>query len=234
MFPLKDDIPAQVFPVVNVGLIVANVLCFAYALAQGPAAEQFLYHYGFVPARFAGHAAAGVIGAGFVPVFSSMFLHGGLLHLVGNMWMLWIFGDNVEDVMGHGRYLLFYLLCGVASVLAQAWAAPASTVPMVGASGAISGVLGAYFLTYPRARVLTLVPIFIFFYLVELPAFIFLGLWFLLQFLQGWSHLLAVGSVAEGGVAWWAHVGGFVTGVGLLRFFKRSRAAGRRLPRLRF
>jgi len=232
MFPLKDDIPAKVFPLVNVCLIVANVVCFVYALSQGAGAERLLLAYGFIPARFGEHAASVFSVSRYVPIFSSMFLHGGLLHLVGNMWMLWIFGDNVEDAMGHGRYLAFYLLCGLASVMAQTWAAPASTIPMVGASGAISGVLGAYFLTYPRARVLTLLPVFIFFYLVELPAFIFLGLWFLLQFLQGWSHLLAVDTVAQGGVAWWAPVGGFVAGVVLIRFFRRN-CSGKRIHRLR-
>ncbi len=228
MFPLKDDVPAKVFPVVNVGLIVANVVCFLYTLGRGRQAAHFLSAYGFVPARFLAHA---VVGPGrFLPLLSSMFLHGGLLHLAGNMWMLWIFGDNVEDAMGHGRYLVFYLLCGLASVLTQTWAAPASTVPMIGASGAISGVLGAYFLTYPRARVLTLVPILVFFYLVELPAVVFLGLWILLQFLEGWSQL-AAGTMA-GGVAWWAHVGGFGSGVLLIRFFKRN-CRGRRPRRLR-
>jgi membrane associated rhomboid family serine protease len=137
-----------------------------------------------------------------------MFLHANLIHLISNMWMLWIFGDNVEDCMGHGRYLLFFLLCGVASVAAQALANPQSALPMIGASGAISGVLGAYFLTYPHARILTLLPIFILIYLIELPAYFFLGFWFIMQFVQGSLYSLNSDQIVGGGVAWWAHVGG--------------------------
>ncbi|MDH4321140.1 MAG: rhomboid family intramembrane serine protease [Desulfobulbaceae bacterium] len=225
MFPLKDDIPARLFPVVNIALIVANLVAYGYLAAQGAAAGPLFVEHGFVPARFLASADFVLSPARLLPVFSSMFLHGNILHLVGNMWMLWIFGDNVEDAMGHGRYLLFYLLCGMASVAAQTWVAPGSGVPMVGASGAISGVLGGYFCIYPRARVLTLVPIFIFFYLVEIPAYFFLGLWFLLQFAQGGLQIL-VGAAASG-VAWWAHVGGFGAGVLLIRFFRKGSAARR-------
>jgi membrane associated rhomboid family serine protease len=149
-----------------------------------------------------------------------MFLHANLIHLIGNMWMLWIFGDNVEDCMGHGRYLLFFLLCGIASIAAQAIANPQSQLPMVGASGAISGVLGAYFLTYPHARILTLVPIIILFYIVELPAYFFLGFWFFIQFLQGSLYSMNSKEIIGGGVAWWAHVGGFSAGVLLLQIFR--------------
>ncbi|MCK4839251.1 MAG: rhomboid family intramembrane serine protease [Desulfobulbaceae bacterium] len=187
MFPLKDNISARRFPVVNLWLIFVNVVCFAYEFRLGPGLDGFIRLYGFVPARFVAAQAENILDLSrFMPVFSSMFLHGGILHLVSNMWMLWIFGDNVEDSMGHSRYLMFYLLCGTVSVLAQATANPASPLPLVGASGAISGVLGAYFLLYPKARILTLIPIFVFFYLIELPAFIFLGLWILLQILQGY------------------------------------------------
>jgi membrane associated rhomboid family serine protease len=150
-------------------------------MSYGHRADQLIFTFGFIPERFFAEQAEGWLNiSGFLPVFSSMFLHANLIHLISNMWMLWIFGDNVEDCMGHGRYLLFFLLCGVASVAAQALANPQSALPMIGASGAISGVLGAYFLTYPHARILTLLPIFILIYLIELPAYFFLGFWFVL------------------------------------------------------
>jgi len=222
MFPLKDNIPAYRLPVVNTAIIVVNVIVFGVQLGQGPEMESLIRTFGFIPARFfADQERHFLDAASFGPVFASMFLHGGLFHLGANMWMLWIFGDNVEDCMGHGRYLVFYLLCGLISVFAQAWSAPASTLPLVGASGAISGVLGAYLLTYPRARVLTLVPIFILFYLIELPAFFFLGFWIAMQFLQGYIQLVAADGQADGGVAWWAHVGGFGSGALLVLLFRQ-------------
>jgi len=223
MFPLKDDIPSQHFPVVNLWLIIVNILCFVYQLSLGPELEGFILTHGFVPARFAAEQAANAMSLGsYAPIFSSMFLHGGLLHIFSNLWMLWIFGDNVEDRMGHGRYLLFYLLCGVAAAFTQFWANPQAQTPMIGASGAISGVLGAYVILFPRARILTFIPIFILFYLVEIPAYFFIGFWFLMQFLQGAAQQAAAGRLVEGGVAWWAHVGGFVAGVSMLYFFKRG------------
>ncbi len=226
MFPLKDNIPAQRFPFVNFLLIGLNVAFFLLEGRMGPHLEAFLYDYGFVPARFSAALAEGFSAPALVPVFSSMFLHGSLLHLVGNMWMLWIFGDNVEDSMGHFRYSVFFLLCGTASVLAQYFSAPASSLPLVGASGAISGVMGAYFLTYPRARIVTLFPIFIFFYLFEVPAYFFLGLWAALQLLQGsaMTFLASAGDQEMGGVAWWAHFGGFVAGAGLVPLFRERQA----------
>ena len=228
MFPLKDDIPSQRFPVVTLWLIIVNILCFVYQLSLGQELEPFIIAHGFVPARFAAEqAGTGISLASYLPIFSAMFLHGGLLHVFANLWMLWIFGDNVEDRMGHGRYLLFYLLCGVAAAFAQFWANSAAQVPMIGASGAIAGVLGAYVFLFPRARILTFIPIFILFYLVEIPAYFFIGFWFLMQFLQGAAQQAAVGGVVEGGVAWWAHVGGFVAGVGMLYFFKGGPAKKR-------
>ncbi|MBU0673492.1 MAG: rhomboid family intramembrane serine protease [Proteobacteria bacterium] len=230
MFPLKDNIPARIFPAVNIWLILVNCLCFFYEVQLGPGLDGFLFQYGFVPARFVAVQTLDPLGPGrFFPVFSSMFLHGGLLHLLSNMWMLWIFGDNVEDSMGHLRYLVFYLLCGVCSVTAQAMATPASPVPMIGASGAISGVLGAYIFLYPRARILTLIPLFIFFYFIEIPAFVFLGLWLALQLLRGSVSLLGDQVGTHGGVAWWAHVGGFTAGLLLIHFFRfRRKTSGRR------
>ena len=223
MFPLKDDIPSRHFPVVNLLLIIVNILCFVYQLSLGQDMEGFIVAHGFVPVRFAAEQAGnGIFLASYGPIFSAMFLHAGLLHVFSNLWMLWIFGDNVEDRMGHGRYLLFYLLCGVGAAFAQFLANPQAQAPMIGASGAIAGVLGAYFLLYPRARILTFIPIFVLFYLVEIPAYFFIGFWFLMQFLQGAVQQVAVGRLVEGGVAWWAHVGGFVAGVLLLYLFKRG------------
>ena len=223
MFPLKDNIPTKNFPTVNIGLIVINVVFFIYQVSYGHRVDQLIMAFGFIPARFLEQQAENFLNpARFLPVFSSMFLHGNLLHLISNMWMLWIFGDNVEDCMGHGRYLLFFLLCGIASVAVQAVFSPGSMVPMIGASGAISGVLGAYFLTYPQARVLTLVPIIIFIYLIELPAYFFLGFWFIMQFIQGSVHSLDSAAAGTGGIAWWAHVGGFVAGVLLLGVFRHK------------
>ena len=225
MFPLRDDIPSRRFPYVNIGLIVVNTVFFFYEFMLTPDLDQFISAYGFIPARFLWQQQENILDMNrFLPVLSSMFLHGSLLHLISNMWMLWIFGDNVEDCMGHGRYIVFYLFCGVASVVAQAFSAPSSSVPMVGASGAISGVLGAYLLTYPRARILTLVPIFFFFYMVNIPAFFFLGIWFLIQFIQGYVQLMSISTVAEGGgVAWWAHIGGFGAGALLIHLFRDKR-----------
>lgn len=228
MFPLKDDVPSSRFPSVTIGIIAVNALLFLLQMSLGPhQIETFVHEHGFVPARFlAEDPAGGLLPAGATTLISSMFLHGGLFHLFANMWMLWIFGDNVEDRLGHGRYLFFYLLCGVAAALAQYWSNPLSRVPMIGASGAISGVVGGYFLLFPRARILTFVPIFIFFYLVEVPAYVFIGFWFVMQFLQGaLAQVGASGDPGQGGVAWWAHVGGFVAGVILLKLFMR---AGRR------
>jgi len=221
MFPLKDNIKANNFPVVNIGLIITNIVVFMFQMSYGPKADALVSAFGFVPARFfAQQAAGGLSLQALLPVFSSMFLHANLLHLISNMWFLWIFGDNVEDCMGHGRFLLFFLLCGIASVAAQAISNPQSAIPMIGASGAISGVLGAYFLTYPQARILTLLPIFILFYIIELPAYFFLGFWFVLQFIEGSLDTLNAHRMAGGGVAFWAHVGGLVAGVALLRFFR--------------
>jgi membrane associated rhomboid family serine protease len=223
MFPLKDNIPAKNFPTVNIGLIVINVVFFIYQVSYGQHVDQLIMALGFIPARFMVQQAENFLDpTRFLPVFSSMFLHGNLFHLISNMWMLWIFGDNVEDCMGHGRYLVFFLLCGIASVAAQTISSPGSMIPMIGASGAISGVLGAYFLTYPQARVLTLVPIVFFIYLIELPAYFFLGFWFVMQFIQGSLHSLNSTTTGTGGIAFWAHVGGFVAGVLLLGLFRQK------------
>jgi membrane associated rhomboid family serine protease len=200
MIPLRDTVPSSRVPVVNYLLILANVLVFLYEVTLGRHLEAFIFAHGLVPRDFT-----------LSTLMTSMFLHGGWLHLVGNMLYLYIFGDNVEDRLGHGRYLAFYLLCGIAAGATQAITSPHSGLPMVGASGAIAGVSGAYLLFFPRARVVTLVPIFIFLQVVEVPAVFFLLLWFLWQLLSGVATLGDRAGV--GGVAFWAHVGGFLAGM---------------------
>lgn len=182
---------------------------------------SFVSTYGLVPAELTYALDHGGIGVTlFLPLFTSMFLHGGWLHLIGNMLFLYVFGDNVEDRFGHAKYFLFYFVAGIAAAIAQWIFNVASVVPMIGASGAIGGVLGAYILMFPRAKVVTLLPIFVFFKLIELPAFMFLGIWFLMQMLSA-SLTLGIGGDA-GGVAWWAHIGGFAAGVVLVPFFRKS------------
>jgi membrane associated rhomboid family serine protease len=216
LLPFRDHLPRHTRPWVTLALIAANLAAFAYELSLGAALEGFLRDYGVIPARLVGEWNAGARGAAeLTPVLTAMFLHGGWLHLILNLWFLWIFGDNVEDRIGHARYLALYLVAGVAATLAHVIANPASTLPTVGASGAIAGVLGAYFLAYPRARVTTLVPIFVFIHVAVLPAWVVLGMWFALQFLSG-ALSLAATQASAGGVAWWAHIGGFAAGLLLM------------------
>src|SRR5262245_13806460 len=211
MIPLRDVIPSRTTPVVTIGIIVVNVLVFLYQLSLGRDVDAFTIYWGLVPAAFS-----------WVTVFTSMFLHGGLLHVGGNMLYLWIFGDHVEDRMGHGRVLVFYLLCGVAAALAQTITNPSSVVPMVGASGAIAGVMGAYFVLYPKSRIQTLVMLFIFVQVIEVPAILFLGVWFIMQFLNGLGSITdSLGGNSAGGVAFWAHVAGFVAGSSAVLVFRR-------------
>ncbi len=230
MFPLKDDNPSESAPVVTVALIVLNALFFVYQIsleaggADGARAGQaFIEEFGLVPCRLTGACRVGPeLPSPILTIFTSMFMHGGLFHIGGNMLYLWIFGNNVEDTLGHGRYLLFYLLSGVAAALAQTAIGPSSMVPMVGASGAVSGVLGAYLLLFPHAHVTTLIILGFFFRLVHIPAMVVLGFWIVLQVLNG---LGSFGS--SGGVAFFAHIGGFLAGMGLLYVLKpraRSRA----------
>ncbi|MFQ5798725.1 MAG: rhomboid family intramembrane serine protease [Bacteroidota bacterium] len=220
MIPLRDSIPSHTFPIINISLIVVNVLIFFLELSLGQRLGGFISVFGVIPAKLtSAFTGDGAVSLTIVPLFTSMFLHAGWLHLIFNMLFLWVFGDNVEDAMGHIRYLLFYILCGLGATATHVFFSPYSEVPVVGASGAIAGVLGAYFLLFPHSRVLTLVPLF-FFHLIELPALVFLGLWFVIQFFSG---LLSIGIPSGGGVAWWAHVGGFATGVILLYPFRRRR-----------
>src|ERR1043166_833073 len=211
MIPLRDVIPSRTTPYVTMSIIGLSVVVFLYEFALGPETNDFVLAFGLIPAAFS-----------WVTVFTSMFLHGGFLHVAGNMLYLWIFGDNVEDRMGHGRFAVFYLLCGTAAALAQTIINPDSLVPMVGASGAIAGVMGAYFVLYPRSRIVTLVPIFFFLQILEIPAIFFLGIWFLMQFLSGVGSIAtATGGEPAGGIAFWAHVAGFAAGVSGVFLFRR-------------
>ena len=218
MIPLRDTQPSRTTPIVTVGIIVVNVLVFLYQVSLDRfSVNHLIAEYGVIPDRL--HALS---------LLTSMFLHGGWMHVIGNMWFLWIYGDNVEDVLGHAKYLLFYLLAGVAAALLQVALSSDSRVPMIGASGAIAGVMGAYLIKFPRARILTLIPVFVFFTTVEIPAVFMLLYWFVIQFFSGvgsigYSHL------SQGGVAWFAHIGGFVAGMILILLMgTRDPYAGRR------
>lgn len=217
MIPLRDTIRSRSFPIVTWLLILANAVVFFFELSLGPRLlERFIFAFGMVPARLSlAHPWS------LLTLLTATFLHGGWMHFLGNMWTLYIFGDNVEDRMGSGRFLLFYLLGGVAANLMQAWAYPNSHVPAIGASGSIAAVLGAYFLFFPHARVITLVPFFFLPWFVEIPAVFYLGMWFLTQFYSGLFALALPAQASMGGIAWWAHVGGFLFGFFLGRAFQR-------------
>jgi len=232
VFPVRDDNPTLVTPIVTILIVVANLL--VWVLVQGfgnePLLSRSVCELGLIPGELLGRVPDGLrvalspttacvmhhASASWVTAVTSMFLHGGWFHVLGNMWFLWVFGDNVEDSMGHGRFAAFYLLCGLAAAAAQVAASPSSPIPMVGASGAIGGVMGAYALLYPRANVNMLVLLGIFITRIDVPAYLVLGYWFVLQVLGGIPGLEAQG----GGVAFWAHVGGFLSGLALCLFFK--------------
>ncbi|GAW93696.1 rhomboid family intramembrane serine protease [Calderihabitans maritimus] len=218
MIPLKDNIPSRRVPVVSLLLIGVNIAVFVYQLTLGPQVGEFIYSYGVVPKHF---LSFHLWSEKLVRLTTAMFLHGGWFHLVGNMLYLWIFGDNVEDRMGHLRYLVFYLLTGYLATVAHILFNPYSPVPIIGASGAIAGVLGGYMILFPWARVLTLVPIFFFFQVIQVPALIFLGLWFFLQLFNG-AFAITMFQATQG-VAWWAHIGGFISGMILVRFFVKEK-----------
>ena len=218
MIPLKDSNVRRTFPFITLGLIVINVIVFFHQVSLGPRGEQaFVMTYGMVPAHLEQALEPGSnlsLSDALIPLLTSMFLHGGWLHIIGNMWFLWIFGDNVEDELGHLQYLIFYLICGLGSGVAQLLFSWGSSAPAIGASGAISGVMGAYLIFFPGSQMLTLVPLLIFFFTVRLPAIVFIGIWFVLQFLSG---LGSMQTGASGGVALWAHVGGFILGILLVK-----------------
>jgi len=210
MIPLRDVIPSRTTPYITVTIIGLNALAWLYELAlPGNLLPLFLQFYGVVPANF--HASS---------LITSMFLHGSWSHVLGNMWYLWIFGDNVEDRVGHGRFIVFYLLCGFAAAIGQTVMDPDSTLPMIGASGAIAGVMGAYFVLYPKSRVLTLIPLIIFWEVIEIPATFLLGFWFLMQLFSAGAIAVTANS-AGGGVAFMAHVAGFICGVGGIFVFRQ-------------
>ena len=223
MIPLRDTIPAKNYPVVNTAIIGINIVIFLVQLSQGENWNRFAYIYGLVPARYSIPQISAYFSAP-LQVFSFisyMFLHGGFWHLLGNMWSLYIFGDNVEDQLGPLRYLVFYFICGIASGISHLLLNMQSNLPTIGASGAIAGVMGAYFILHPRSRILTLIPIIFIPYFIEIPAYVFLGFWFLLQFINA-----AASSGQAAGVAWWAHIGGFIFGIIVLKMLQALPAAG--------
>ena len=220
MIPLKDDNPTQTFPLITIGLVAINILVYIYQLTlSSEGLETFLFRYGAIPGRlihpFEGAQALPQTIPFGLTIFSSMFLHGGLFHLLGNMLYLWIFGNNVEDYLGHVKYIIFYLISGFFAAFIHTLSDLNSSIPMIGASGAIAGVLGAYLVLFPRANISTLFIFIIFFKIIKVPAVLILGLWFLLQLLNAGS--------GGGSVAWYAHVGGFLTGVVLIQIFKSIR-----------
>ncbi len=219
MIPLGDSVPSRRFPFVTYTLIALNVLVFMFELSLGSHVETFLTWFGVVPAVLSQWRQHPLV---LLTLITSQFLHAGWWHIIGNMLYLWIFGDNVEDRMGHGRYLLFYLGAGIVAGVAQALLAAGSTVPSIGASGAIAGVLGSYLVYYPRGIVHMGVPIFITFLIVDIPAYLVLGFWFVSQFFNGVASLAST-TVMTGGVAWWAHVGGFLTGLLLAPILKEKK-----------
>jgi membrane associated rhomboid family serine protease len=236
VIPLKDDVASSRVPVVTIGLIILNVVAFLYQMslqvAEYPqmtrAAQEFVFEFGVIPCRLTGICASPAdFPSPVLTIFTSMFLHGGLFHLLGNMLYLWIFGDSVEDTLGHGRFLLFYFISGAAAAVGQTATSPASQTPMIGASGAVSGVLGAYLILFPHAGILTLITFGFFFRLIKIPALLVLGFWIVIQFVNGAITFTgALDRRAEGGVAWFAHIGGFVAGIVLL-FLVRPRRSVR-------
>jgi membrane associated rhomboid family serine protease len=217
MIPIRDDIPARRFPVVTVGLLAVNVVVFLIEILFGQAVNDLTLTFGIVPARLTTEWTNPLV---LITLVTSMYFHGGWAHLIGNMMYLWIFGDNVEDRMGRLGFFIFYTLCGLVAGILQVAVAPRSAIPIIGASGAIAGVLGAYILLYPHARVRTLVPSFYFYRSVWLPAILVLGGWFLIQLLNGLASLSLV--MQTGGVAFWAHIGGFVAGMGMMPVFRQK------------
>jgi len=221
MIPLRNRNPSETLPFVTIFLIITNISVFFYQLTLGEKLPVFLIQYGLVPAKLFYYDRIPGLDLKHVlfPFLTSMFFHGGWLHIIGNMWYLWIFGDNVEDRLGHGGFFLFYLICGIGAAFFHVLLNPHSTVPCMGASGAIAGVLGAYLICFPFARVLTAVPILFFIELIEIPAVFLLFFWFALQFFNGTLSITATAQTGSGGVAWWAHVGGFICGMILIKVF---------------
>lgn len=224
MIPLRDMVKSSTTPVIVFTILALNAGVFAYQLSLDEELTNFFYSFGLVPA-FLGDQYVWMSRGPFLqlmPFFTSMFLHGGWLHIIGNMWILFIFGDNVEDRMGHGRFILFYLLGGLASMALHTATNWGSGIPAIGASGAIAAVMGAYLIYYPRAKIITLLPIFFYFTIITVPAYFFLIFWFVLQFFSGAFALMA-GPGGGAGIAWWAHVGGFLFGVATAKLFQKAK-----------
>ncbi len=218
MIPLYDTLRSRRFAIINWLLIALNFIVFFYELSLSPAAlDKFTQIWGLIPRQLMTHPESA-----WITIFTAMFIHGGWFHILSNMWVLFIFGDNIEDRLGHTRYLVFYMLSGVAAALLESYVLATSNVPMIGASGAIAGVLGAYLISFPRARIASIVPIFFIFTIIEIPATIFLLFWFVSQLFSGWLAL--EGAAGSSGVAWWAHVGGFVFGLLAVNLFAQRRA----------
>ncbi|MFO0795146.1 MAG: rhomboid family intramembrane serine protease [Candidatus Brocadiaceae bacterium] len=222
MIPIRDRNPSGVFPIITVGIIALNVLVFIFELSLGHRLDDVLFQCGVVPLKifYSADIPDTTVVNTYFPFLTYMFFHAGFIHLVGNMWYLWIFGDNVEDALGRIKFILFYLICGIGSAAVHVYINKQSEVPCVGASGAIAGVLGAYMVTFPRARVLVIIPLFIIWQMIELPAIVVLGFWFIIQFFVGTA---SISSAQSGGVAWWAHIGGFILGIILIKIFPKSR-----------
>ncbi len=218
MIPFKDDNPTQNFPFVTIIFIALNIIVFLLQVMAPPDQGRVAYAYGAIPHFLLTFQTVQPVHP-FITVLTSMFMHGGLLHIGTNMLFLWIFGNNVEDKLGYGKFIIFYLLCGYAAAYAHALTDPGSTIPMIGASGAVSGILGAYLLLFPRARVHTLIFLGFFIQVVRLPAVVVIGLWILIQFING---ILSQGAAGHGGVAWFAHIGGFIFGILVIRLFIRD------------
>jgi membrane associated rhomboid family serine protease len=229
MLPLKDNNPTETLPFITVSIIILNIAVYIYQLSLGHDYERFIFSMGAIPNKIINNSDVipMISLSAFLTIYSSMFLHGSLLHLISNMLYLWIFGNNIEDAMGHIRFIFFYLISGSMAAFAHILTDIDSRIPMIGASGAVSGVLGAYILLYPRAKVLTLVMIGFFVRLVRIPAIYLLGFWILIQFLFGMTSLTVRDS--SGGVAWFAHIGGFITGFILINIFKLKRRVRRRI-----
>jgi membrane associated rhomboid family serine protease len=220
MIPFKDDNPTRHFPVVTIALITANLAVFIFEVLSPSDHQRIAYAYGAIPHAILTFDELQPMHP-FLTIFTSMFMHGGLLHLGSNMLFLWIFGNNIEDRLGYVKFVIFYLLCGIVAAYAHAFANPESTVPMIGASGAVSGILGAYILQFPHAKIHTLVFFFFFIQVVRLPAIIVIGFWIGIQVLNG---VISQGSSSHGGIAWFAHIGGFIFGMLMIKSFIKNRS----------
>lgn len=226
MLPIRDTIRSRSFPIVNYAIIGINTAIFLFEISMPDRLlQRFIFYFGMVPARLPLFDPLQLLSSplALLTLFTHMFLHGGWVHFLSNMWILFIFGDNVEDRMGSFRYLVFYILGGLAAAITQAFIDPTSQVPAIGASGAIAAVMGAYFLLFPNAKVITLIPLFFVPYFIEISAFFYLGLWFITQFFSGVATLLSPAQMSMGGIAWFAHIGGFLFGLLTVKLFTPRR-----------